>query len=59
VVILKRFVELFSLQRFVALGRIAHEQLRAIGIEAQYVRHPASGGAKLFRQQIGQIIAAN
>jgi uracil-DNA glycosylase len=59
VVILKRFVELFSLQRFVALGRVAHEQLRAIGIEAQYVRHPASGGAKLFRQQIGQIVAAN
>ena len=39
----------------IALGRIAAAQLEEVGVEAHCVRHPASGGARLFRQQITEI----
>jgi hypothetical protein len=50
--VLKAFLELFPCDQVVALGKIAAAQLEAIGVKAHCVRHPASGGAKLFRQQI-------
>jgi uracil-DNA glycosylase len=50
--VLKAFLELFPCERIVALGKIAAAQLEAIGVKARCVRHPASGGAKLFREQI-------
>ncbi|PYK70131.1 MAG: hypothetical protein DME42_13165, partial [Verrucomicrobia bacterium] len=53
--VLKAFLDLFPCREVVALGRIAAEQLEALNVEAHYVRHPASGGAKLFRQQIAKI----
>jgi uracil-DNA glycosylase len=53
---LEAFLELFPCERIVALGKIAAAQLEAIGVKAHCVRHPASGGAKLFRQQIGEIL---
>ena len=49
---LKAFLELFPCDQVVALGKIAAAQLETIGVKAHCVRHPASGGAKLFRQQI-------
>jgi len=49
---LKVFLELFRCDQIVALGKIAASQLEQLGVSAQCVRHPASGGAKLFRQQI-------
>jgi uracil-DNA glycosylase len=55
--VLKTFLKLFSCDQVVALGKIAVEQLEKVGVDARYVRHPASGGAKVFRQQIGKIIA--
>jgi uracil-DNA glycosylase len=54
---LKAFLELFPCDHVVALGKIAASQLENLNIKAHYVRHPASGGAKLFRQQIGKIVA--
>jgi hypothetical protein len=39
--------------RFVAVGRIAASQLPS----AARVRHPASGGAALFRQQIASLLS--
>jgi phage FluMu protein gp41 len=39
----------------VALGRVAAEQLKELDVSAHYVRHPASGGAKLFRRQIARV----
>jgi uracil-DNA glycosylase len=53
--VLKAFLELFPCEQVVALGKIAAAQLEHIGVDARRVRHPASGGAKLFREQITKI----
>jgi hypothetical protein len=55
--VLKAFLELFPCEQIVALGKIAEAQLEAIGVKAHCVRHPASGGAKLFRQQIAVVLS--
>jgi hypothetical protein len=54
--VLKAFFELFPCDQIVALGKIAAAQLEQLGVNAHCVRHPASGGAKLFRQQIAKIV---
>src|SRR4030095_10265688 len=54
--VLKAFLNLFPCNQVVALGRIAARQVADVSVEAHYVRHPASGGAKLFRQQIARIM---
>ena len=54
--VLKAFLELFPCDQVVALGKIAAAQLKALGVDAHCVRHPASGGAKLFRDQIARIV---
>jgi uracil-DNA glycosylase len=54
--VLKAFLELFPCEQVVALGKIAAAQLEQLGINAHCVRHPASGGARLFRQQIAKIV---
>jgi hypothetical protein len=54
--VLKSFLELFACEQIVALGKIAAAQLDQLGFNAHCVRHPASGGAKLFRQQIARIV---
>jgi hypothetical protein len=54
--VLKDFLELFPCDQIVALGKIAGAQLEQLGVNAHCVRHPASGGAKLFRQQIARIV---
>jgi hypothetical protein len=53
--VLKAFLELFPCDTIVALGQIAAAQLEQVGFNVHCVRHPASGGAKLFRQQIQKI----
>jgi uracil-DNA glycosylase len=55
--VLKAFLELFSRDQVVALGKIAAAQLEELNVNAHCVRHPASGGAKLFRQQIAKVVA--
>jgi hypothetical protein len=54
--VLKAFLELFPCEQIVALGKIAAAQLEQLGFDAHCVRHPASGGAKLFREQIAKIV---
>ena len=54
--VLKAFLELFSCDQVVALGKIAAAQLEELNVNADCVRHPASGGAKLFRHQIAKIV---
>lgn len=54
--VLKAFLELFSCHQVVALGKIAAAQLQKLGVNAHCVRHPASGGARLFRAQTGEIL---
>jgi uracil-DNA glycosylase len=54
--VLKAFLELFRCEQVVALGKIAAAQLEKLNMNAHCVRHPASGGAKLFRQQIAKAL---
>lgn len=53
--VLEAFLALFPCDQVLALGRIATEQLADLNVDARYLRHPASGGARLFRAQIGDI----
>ena len=54
--VLNAFLELFQCEQVVALGKIAANQLEMLGVHAHCVRHPASGGAKRFRQQMAEIV---
>jgi hypothetical protein len=54
--VLEAFLKLFPCEQIVALGKIAASQLEQFGLHTHYVRHPASGGAKLFREQIAKIV---
>ena len=54
--VLQAFLKLFHYERMVALGKIAAVQLEQLGVKAHCVRHPASGGAKLFREQVALIL---
>jgi hypothetical protein len=54
--VLKAFLESFRCDQVVALGKIAATQLEELNVNAHCIRHPASGGAKLFRQQIAEIV---
>jgi hypothetical protein len=54
--VLKSFLRLFPCNEIVALGNVAGSQLQELNVEFHCVRHPASGGAKLFRQQIEKVV---
>lgn len=54
--VLEAFLDLFPCNEIVALGNVAASQLKELNVESHRVRHPASGGAKLFRQQIEKIV---
>ena len=54
--VLEAFLPLFSCDQVVALGKIAAAQLEKLNVDARGIRHPASGGAKLFRQQIAELV---
>ncbi len=53
--VVEAFLDLFPCSEIVALGKVAASQLEELGVRTHCVRHPASGGAKLFRQQIAKI----
>jgi uracil-DNA glycosylase len=54
--VLNAFLELFRCEQVVALGKIAAAQLEELNVNTHCVRHPASGGATLFRTQIAKIL---
>jgi hypothetical protein len=54
--VLKAFLDLFPCRDIVALGNVAASQLKELNVESHPVRHPASGGAKLFREQIAKTV---
>jgi hypothetical protein len=54
--VLKAFLDLFPCEEIVALGTVAALQLKELNVESHRVRHPASGGARLFRQGIGTLV---
>jgi uracil-DNA glycosylase len=53
--VLKAFLKLFPCGHVVALGKVAASQLEKLDVSAHCVRHPASGGAKIFRQEVAKI----
>jgi Uracil DNA glycosylase superfamily. len=53
---LKTFLDLFPCEEIIALGNVAAWQLKELNVECHRVRHPASGGARLFRQGIGTLV---
>jgi hypothetical protein len=55
--VLEAFLDLFPCNEIIALGNVAGSQLKELNAEIHQVRHPASGGAKLFRQQIAKTIS--
>jgi hypothetical protein len=54
--VLKAFLDLFPCEEIIALGDVAASQLKELNVEPHRVRHPASGGARLFRQGIGTLV---
>jgi hypothetical protein len=54
--VLNGFLELFPCEQVVALGKIAAGHLEELDVNAHRVRHPASGGARLFRQQLAEFV---
>ena len=54
--VLKAFLDLFPCEEIVALGNVAASQLKELNVESHRVRHPASGGARLFRKGIGTVV---
>jgi len=54
--VLNAFLDLFPCEEIVALGNVAASQLKELNVEFHRVRHPASGGARLFRKGIGTVV---
>ena len=54
--VLEAFLELFPCDQVAALGKVAADQLELLNVNAHCIRHPASGGARLFRQQIVKVV---
>jgi hypothetical protein len=54
--VLEAFLDLFPCEEIIALGNVAASQLKELNVESHRVRHPASGGARLFRQGIGTLM---
>jgi len=55
--VLEAFLHLFPCAQIVALGKIAAAQLENLEVNFHGVRHPASGGARLFRRQMAGIVS--
>ncbi|MEW6571657.1 MAG: uracil-DNA glycosylase [Nitrospirota bacterium] len=54
--VLKKFINLFSGVKIIALGKIASETFASLNIKSFAVRHPANAGAKDFREAIKDIL---
>ena len=54
--VLEALLQAFDFKKIIALGNKADACLRTIGIKTEKVRHPAMGGAKLFREQFLKIV---
>jgi len=47
---LRELIEIFSIKKFLAVGRKAESTLLKMRIVAPYIRHPANGGSSKFRK---------
>jgi uracil-DNA glycosylase len=55
--VLGALLEWAAPREVLAVGRVAAAALAGLGIEARTLRHPARGGANLFRSQLGGALA--
>jgi len=54
--VLNACLDLFPCEEIIALGNVAASQLKELNVESHRVRHPASGGATLFRKGIVTVV---
>ena len=54
--VLERLLAETAGARVLAVGRTAQGALAEIGVEAPALRHPAHGGAMMFRQQLREAL---
>ncbi|HKJ04688.1 MAG TPA: uracil-DNA glycosylase [Geopsychrobacteraceae bacterium] len=54
--ILHRMIKLGDFRQIVAVGKKSAAQMANLGIDSIEVRHPANGGAGLFRRQMADLI---
>jgi uracil-DNA glycosylase len=54
---LEKLVKEFPLAKVVAVGRKAEKSLKSMGVPAEYVRHPANGGATAFRRKLKRLVS--
>lgn len=54
--LLLELIEITNTAKVLALGNVAKQALDQLGIPAQKLRHPAHGGARLFEQQIRELL---
>ena len=54
--VLKAVIDMVKPATIIAVGEKASLQMEEMGLPYKKVRHPANGGAKLFRQQISDIL---
>lgn len=55
-VVLRTLIQALNFKKIIALGNKADSILKTLGIPAVKVRHPAMGGAELFREQFLHVI---
>jgi len=53
---LKTFLGLFPHAAVIAVGKTSEENLKAMGVTCSSVRHPAQGGAAIFRTQLRRLL---
>lgn len=56
---LRHLIEIFKFTNIIAVGEKSHQLLNAMKISNVKVRHPANGGAGLFREQMKKIITSS
>lgn len=52
---LERILDVWPLQRVLAVGRVAENSLRILGLSCAYIRHPARGGHEQFDLGVGSL----
>jgi uracil-DNA glycosylase len=46
---LEQLIEIFGIENTIAVGKCAQLTLKNMRLESVYIRHPANGGSKKFR----------
>jgi hypothetical protein len=54
--VLKKIIYLFNFERIISIGEKSFNLLNELNIKSNKVRHPANGGATLFKEQITSIL---